>query len=66
MSRCRHQVGLEPFVYAKVGQVDVQILSTSVPLRVDSHKRLTLHLEGGRKLDFYWLHGNATATEGLY
>jgi hypothetical protein len=50
----------------KVGQIDVRILSTSVPLQVDSRKRLTLHLEDGRKLDFYWLHGNPTATEGLY
>jgi hypothetical protein len=49
-----------------VGKVELQIFSTSVPLRVESRKLLTLHLEDGRKLDFYWLHGNATATQGLY
>jgi len=48
------------------GEVDLRIISTTVPLQVDSRKLLTLHLEDGRKLDFYWLHGNATATEGLY
>jgi hypothetical protein len=48
------------------GRVDVRILPTSGSIQVDGHKRLTLHLEDGRKLDFFWLRGTATATEGLY